>query len=259
MRQYTKEDIQEQFEKIPADLQSAATSPEISENLYQIGQKHGLHIDQIGVLVDMVGLVMIGLIPSKDFTHEFQNEAGVSSEVAGTITEAINSEVLAKIRDSIQALQESADLEITRNEEIQSNTLSPQIYPQSTNNASFEKAADLSLEKEEAPNTAFATAASADLESPAHILDGIENPQTGNEKISRKQEQTYTEPMMDHVLQNPVAQVQKKSALFSTGLPSNPTQPAEPPKPVAAPATPLAPTAPAAKRAGPDPYKEPVS
>jgi hypothetical protein len=242
MEHYTAEDIQSAFEKLPPLIQEAVSSPEIKSTLNEIGERNDLHIDQIGVLVDKVGLVMLGLLPAAKFVSELAKDAEISGAVASKIVTDINSEILSKIRLSIQAMPDEGvpdDLSET----------AAQVT------SSFEKVGDLSVEKPMATEPQVP----ADLENHDSILDGIENPQSGNEKISRKEGHEYLEPMIDHLLSTPSAQpiIKKGSPLFSTELPKS--QQSQPQTPAKAPAqTPPAPSEPPVPRSGPDPYRESV-
>jgi hypothetical protein len=250
MNKYTLEEIQEKYDALPQELQDAISSSEISTALKDIGEKNGLHIDQIGILVDMVGLVMLGLMPSNEFVDNLTSEIEISEDTATTITNEINEQILSKLRHAIQVAQA-----IHEEAALQKDTTNSRNAAET---ASFEQAGDLSVEKPDRDDNRPEAPAPTDLENKDNILESIENPQPGNEKISRKQEQTYTEPLMDHLLQNPSARPEKKSALFSTGLPQTPS-----PSTSQSPETPAAQPAPAEpqppQRSGPDPYKEPIN
>lgn len=105
MRQFTSQEIQAQFEKLPKDLQDAITSSEINSTIEKIGDKHGLLVNQLGELVDQIGLVMLGLMPSKDFVANFSKEADIDSNVAQAIAKDINEEVFDKVRSAMQAVE----------------------------------------------------------------------------------------------------------------------------------------------------------
>jgi hypothetical protein len=227
---------------IPPEFLQLAQSAELYDQSEKIGEKFGLHIDQIGELDAEIRDVLEGASNSKDFVEHIAERLEIDKGRAIEITEEVNKEVFQAIRSLLQ------------NQTEEENSAQQQ---QST--ASFEKAGDLSIEQQGRDDNRPGSPAPTDLEQKDHILDSIENPQPGNEKISRKYEQTYVEPMMDHLLSTPAAQPMHKSALFSTGLPEDPIQPATPPQPVPkqAPETLIQPPAPT-KRAGPDPYKEPI-
>jgi hypothetical protein len=233
---------------IPDEFKKLAESPELYDQSEKIGEKFGLHIDQIGELDAEIRDILTGTVSSDDFIEHIQQRLEISGEKAAQITEEVNREVF----QAVKRLLQSQAAEVT-----------PQTQAADNSTSSFEKAGNLSIEQTVRDDNRPTAPVPADLENKENILNGIENPQPGNEKISRKEGHEYREPLMDHLMQTPVAQPQKKSALFSTGLPNNPIQPATPPAPTPAPEQEGAPTTliqppPPSKRSGPDPYKEPI-
>jgi hypothetical protein len=228
---------------IPPEFQNLALSAELYDQSEKIGNKFNLHIDQIGELDAEIRDILMGSAKSEDFVKDLRERLEIDESKAKEITEEVNKEVFQAIKGLLQSQASPVNSSNTVND-----------------TASFEQAGNLSVEKQERDDNRPEAPVPTDLENKDHILDSIENPEPGNEKISRKQEQTYTEPLMDHLLQNPSARPEKKSALFSTGLPNTTIQPAQSPAtqtPQPQPTTPTPPSAP--QRSGPDPYKEPIN
>jgi hypothetical protein len=73
MRNFTIEEINDRFNSLSPELQSIITSPAIKEGLEQIAQKNGLKLDELGVMVDLVGLIILGLLSPTEFIEEFSN------------------------------------------------------------------------------------------------------------------------------------------------------------------------------------------
>ena len=61
MKQFTSEEIQAQFEKLPKNVQEALTSTDVNDKVKSIAEKYNLHMDQLTELVDEVGIIMLGL------------------------------------------------------------------------------------------------------------------------------------------------------------------------------------------------------
>jgi hypothetical protein len=190
MRQFTSEQIQERFETLPTDLQEAVSSPEVNEIIQEIGRKHDLHIDQVGELVDAIGLVMLGLVPAKDFVRTFSEESGVEQKTAEQIADDINKEVFSQIRSSIQKMEDES--QIKQNEKNKEAAIS-----------SIEKAGGFSIEPQTPTISPTPIVEGNKEETLAHIEAPVK-------KIPQNVVSTHTEPLMDRLLRTSVTQPEQK-------------------------------------------------
>ncbi len=220
MKEFTTEQLQEQFEKLPKDLQDAVSSTQIHDSIVAIGKKYGLHVDQLGQMVDLVGLIMLGLSPSKDFVNNFSQESGVKTDIATSIAEDINKEVFGKIRASMQKI------------EVESDKVKQSV-------SDLERAGGFSIEPSlAAPNVGGAAptnlpGAEEITESKEDLISGIENPQPAQPRGAQPEE-NHTDIIVDNLLAGPVVAVEKKTE-----------------QPALVPQTPKKPS-------GPDLYREPI-
>ncbi|MEK7586353.1 MAG: hypothetical protein AAB453_00605 [Patescibacteria group bacterium] len=99
---YTSEQLRAQFDTLPEALQEAIFSIEVAHQMVDIGQKNALHVDQISLLAETTGLVMLGLLPLKDFVAEIEKQLGIERARASAIADDVNLAVFIKIRDLIQ-------------------------------------------------------------------------------------------------------------------------------------------------------------
>ncbi len=181
MLKFTAEQIQAQFEKLPQEVKDAVTSAEIHDSIITIANNRGLHVDQEGILVDLVGQVMLGLSPSKDFVRNFSSETGIDAANAKLIAEDVNKEVFGKIRTSMRQLEEK-----DRTDEAIS---------------SLEQAGNFTVESEENVDN---NGSNSRLESKKDIISNIENPVPAKATNN-------TEPLVDRLLSGPVITVEKKT------------------------------------------------
>jgi hypothetical protein len=195
-RQFTAEEIQAQFEKLPAEVQKAVTSASMHDAIVMIAKNHSLHIDQEGELVDLVGLIMLGLSPSKDFVRNFSGSTGVDTATASAIATEINKEIFDKIRSSMRAIEE----DVGGIPDEKPKTLSDL---ERIGGFDMEQSTDSSVDQ-----------GSGNMESKQDILDSIENPTPAN----------YTEPLIDHLLSGPVVTIEQKTQAIPKPVP-------QPPKP----------------------------
>lgn len=106
MESYSEEQLNTAFERLPVDIQEAIADAETEKKVAAIGRRHALHIDQIGLLADETGLVMLGLRHPQDFIKNLTQHLGIAPTEAETIAQEINTEVLAGLREAIKTLAE---------------------------------------------------------------------------------------------------------------------------------------------------------
>ena len=102
---YSKEQIQERYNKLPADIREAIDSVSTTNAVVDIGQKYDLMYDQISELVDEVGLTMIGITPEAMFVNNIARRMQVDMGKAMLIAKDINKEIFDKMRDSLKKIE----------------------------------------------------------------------------------------------------------------------------------------------------------
>jgi len=217
--------LEDSFKKLPTEIQVALSSVEVSAAMEDISKKNGLLLDQESIMFDITTDVLLGLMPSKEFVKNFSREAKVSNEVATAVAKDINTQIFDSLRSSMQAVEArvkaNQPAEMTTKNDIgaveQAGGFTVEKAPPSTNDSISDATPEVSENDKDS------------------ILDSIENPTPA----SPKKQETLTEPLMDHLLANPMASVEeKKTAPAPANLPTAASAPKKP--------------------AGPDPYKEPI-
>jgi hypothetical protein len=167
---YSKEQIQERYNKLPADIREAIDSVSTTNAVVDIGQKYDLMYDQISELVDEVGLTMIGITPEAMFVNNIARRMQVDMGKAMLIAKDINKEIFDKMRDSLKKI-EGLDEE-GFNEEI-GNTAPEKPQPgqgEETMMTDVEKAQQKSVIAEEMVHDAV----KENLESKKNIINVLE-------------------------------------------------------------------------------------
>ncbi|MEI6494585.1 MAG: hypothetical protein WCO03_00800 [bacterium] len=119
MQEYTREQLREFYLQLPEPLQDIMVSLDTAETIEDIGKKHGLHVDKIGILGKEIDLVMMGLVKPQDFTLRLEKRLLIPSKDAVAITMDVNDKILFKINDLLRQLgnrqevkeEETPDLE----------------------------------------------------------------------------------------------------------------------------------------------------
>jgi len=105
-----EEDIQQQIinrlGELPVDVRAAIESADTSARVQAVGAKHGLHVDQIGLLEDAVMLVLLGFVNPGDFTRDIGEQLSLPAKDAATIAEEISEAVFVPVHESMQAFME---------------------------------------------------------------------------------------------------------------------------------------------------------
>lgn len=224
-------------QKIPEGLQKMALSVEIYDKAEKIGNLFGLHIDQIGELDTGIRNVLLGKSDSSAFIEYLKKNLEISQNLANQITTEVNKEIFDAIKSNLQSQTESNESTIS----------------------SIEQAGNFRVEKE-APEQNNNSVTPADR---AKILAGVEDPQTststqtsnfstplvsGSSSGQRPSQENYTEPLVDYLLANPIAQSEKKVTVETKDAVKDTV-----PQVKTAPTAPIAP-----ERRGPDPYREAI-
>lgn len=227
MKQFTSEEIQAQFEKLPPEVQTAVTSSDVNEKIEAIAKKYDLHIDQLGELVDEVGLVMLGLQKPDLFVSDLCERLSINKDIANKISTDINAEIFSLIRQHLMKMSSMAEASTTPsdlerlgdftidNTQTARNDMSPLGR---INGGDSEEKGEDSIEKR------------------PEILENIENPQSATRTYVAKTPEIHSEPLVDHLLTTPVTVPPQKIDQSAKIIPPTPI-----------------------KKPGPDPYREAVN
>ncbi len=99
--EYTLE-IQKKLDALPPDVRKLVYSAEMESVLRQIGTKHQLHVDKIGLLESETVAVMIGISKAEDFVQNLSDSLNIDEVKSKAIAGDINSMLLLKIRESMK-------------------------------------------------------------------------------------------------------------------------------------------------------------
>ncbi len=92
---------------LPADIKKVVQDSSLPSKIQTIGEKYGLHIDQIGVLDQEIAYVMTGSSHLDDFVERVEDNLNVSTEIAIEIATDVNMEIFLPIRESLANMYES--------------------------------------------------------------------------------------------------------------------------------------------------------
>jgi hypothetical protein len=107
MEQESKTIIEDRVKKLPPEVRDVLASDELHKKIVGIGEKHHLHIDQIGVLEDEVVLVMMGLANPGDLAEELTKQSSLELPKAEEVVADVSQEIFLPIREAMKKFAES--------------------------------------------------------------------------------------------------------------------------------------------------------
>ncbi len=101
----------EKMDQLDENLRYAIIMSDWQKSLITIKDKFKLHIDQTQILEDSVVKLMFGDIDASDFINNLFNDGHINSETAADILLEIDSEILKKIRERLEQIEEEQEKE----------------------------------------------------------------------------------------------------------------------------------------------------
>ena len=108
---YTTEEIERKFASLPEEIKALLYSPQMLNVIKGIGEKHRLHVDQVGLLEAETSEVMLGLVEAKDYSLALSESLGMDRQKADAIAKDINDQLFVKIRDAMKLTYEQQKTE----------------------------------------------------------------------------------------------------------------------------------------------------
>lgn len=180
---------------LPKEMQEAISAPDIVEKIRTIGKRHNLMIDQVGELIDEVGLVLLGLAKGASFVSDISARLLINSQEAQTIANDVNNEVFSSVKAHMRELEKKS------HEQSGSSENDNQDNRQDI--SAIEAAGGFTVEKSREATNGAANDNGTKLtpEDRPKVLAGLENPTPVKEvKRSKLAEENYSEPLVDHLL-----------------------------------------------------------
>jgi len=94
----------EKYNKLPKDVQRAMFSSLTSDRIFEIGSKHSLAIDKMGLLSGEIGWGLLGEKRASQFVENLQKALGLNHEKAYEIAQDVNHSIFYEIRENLKKL-----------------------------------------------------------------------------------------------------------------------------------------------------------
>src|SRR3989344_5500550 len=104
MINYNTQQIRGIYSKLPNDIKEAIFSVDVSDKIIDIGKKHKLAVDKIGIIGNETSRVMLGVTHPNEFIGNLTERLEVDKEKARAIAGEINEQVFKKVRESLRKI-----------------------------------------------------------------------------------------------------------------------------------------------------------
>jgi len=91
------------YKSLPQDLQEVVSSEKTGEEVWDICQRYGIP-EKSEEILDVVGLVLIGLLPPEDFRTALEKDLKISSPIAEKINREIFRFVFFPVKLSLEKI-----------------------------------------------------------------------------------------------------------------------------------------------------------
>jgi len=101
MKKFTDAEVIQMTKQAPQPVQEVIENIQTAFYIAELGGKHSLHIDQIGVLAELNRNMLLGLVKPEEFLKELI-ASGISDTDARTITTEINQKIFVPLREQMR-------------------------------------------------------------------------------------------------------------------------------------------------------------
>jgi hypothetical protein len=99
---YTKEQINERFQMLPASVQDIVLSAEVADAIKEIADKNGLHIDTAGLLNEEITYVMVGAEKSSNFISNLKTKVHLPEDKVNAVAGDVNEKIFLPVREALK-------------------------------------------------------------------------------------------------------------------------------------------------------------
>ena len=102
--QYTQEQLDKIYEKLPEELKEAIFSVETAEEIGDTCESYGITDNRVGEIADRVGYVLAGLMLPQEFAQVLETEVKLPKVLAQAIARDLNRFVFYPVRPALEQL-----------------------------------------------------------------------------------------------------------------------------------------------------------
>lgn len=107
MKTFTLEEQKNAYKKLPESVQEELAEINVGQLAIDLGQKHSLHIDQVGNLIDITMCTIIGLLPSDQFNQNLKESLSLDEQKISPLIKEIDEQVFKRLRQKLAEKEET--------------------------------------------------------------------------------------------------------------------------------------------------------
>ena len=104
MAEYTREQLERIFQKLPDELQEVIFSNETAEYIWNACVKNSVEDNRISEVARYAGRVLLGLVLPEEFQKTLEKEVGIKKDAAASIAREITRLVFFPVKESLRQL-----------------------------------------------------------------------------------------------------------------------------------------------------------
>src|SRR3989344_1876716 len=101
-KEQLQQEVVRRYENLSDELKRAMMSVSSAEIIYEVGRKHGLDVEKIGILAEEVGYIMLGMVPPSGFISDLKDLLEIEENKAKEIAQEINHKIFLPIREEMK-------------------------------------------------------------------------------------------------------------------------------------------------------------
>lgn len=99
----TRDQLWQLYEKLPEDLKEAIFSAEVADRNGDLAEKYGFH-DEVSTFAALVGDVLLGILPPKQFNERLRKELGLEPKVADALFQDAQQLIFEPLQEGLDLL-----------------------------------------------------------------------------------------------------------------------------------------------------------
>lgn len=106
LKKYTSEQFWKLYENLPQELKDALWAEETSSNIEDVCQRNEIE-ENLEDVVDLVGQVLVGVLPPEDFQATLEKDLKMKKEIAKKVSQEINRFIFYPVRTDLEKLYQA--------------------------------------------------------------------------------------------------------------------------------------------------------
>ena len=105
--QYAKDQFWKLYKNISQELKDALFAEETGNNIHDVCERNKI-MEKLGDIVDLVGQVLVGVLPPEDFQETLENELELETDIAKKVAQEISRFIFYPVRTELEKLYQTA-------------------------------------------------------------------------------------------------------------------------------------------------------